>query len=78
MHAQILPLSSLSANTHFFFCLRLCLLLNMHPRALQQEIILVDKRQDGTVTEKPLFGVRYVPLTDADSQLGRGPGRTEI
>jgi len=29
-----------------------------------QEIVQVDKDQNGKVTEKKLFGVRYVPLTD--------------
>lgn len=33
-----------------------------------QQIIQVDKDENGNVTEKPLFGVRYVPLTGRDGQ----------
>ncbi|WVR05271.1 protein-L-isoaspartate O-methyltransferase [Kwoniella sp. DSM 27419] len=36
-----------------------------------QNIWQVDKDTDGNVTKKKLFGVRYVPLTDADRQLER-------
>ncbi|KAL7277209.1 hypothetical protein ACG7TL_009058 [Trametes sanguinea] len=33
-----------------------------------QQIVQVDKDVDGNVTEKPLFDVMYVPLTDRDKQ----------
>jgi len=33
-----------------------------------QEIVQVDKDSEGKVTEKRLFGVRYVPLTDREAQ----------
>jgi len=33
-----------------------------------QEIIQVDKDSDGKLTQKRLFGVRYVPLTDREAQ----------
>lgn len=33
-----------------------------------QSIYVVDKKQDGTVEKKKLYGVRYVPLTDAPSE----------
>ncbi|KAI0676316.1 protein-L-isoaspartate O-methyltransferase [Trametes maxima] len=34
-----------------------------------QQIIQVDKDADGRVTEKPLFDVMYVPLTDREKQF---------
>jgi len=33
-----------------------------------QEIVQVDKDSEGKVTQKSLFGVRYVPLTDREAQ----------
>jgi len=37
---------------------------------ISQEIIQVDKDENGHVSKKPLFGVIYVPLTDPKSQTG--------
>jgi protein-L-isoaspartate(D-aspartate) O-methyltransferase len=37
-----------------------------------QHVWRVDKDERGTITKKKLFGVRYVPLTDAPSSRGRG------
>jgi len=34
-----------------------------------QEMIQVDKDETGKISEKRLFGVRYVPLTDRDMQM---------
>ncbi|KAG4028772.1 hypothetical protein MFRU_019g00610 [Monilinia fructicola] len=36
-----------------------------HPRGLGQHIWVVDKDGEGKVSKKMLYGVRYVPLTDA-------------
>ncbi|KZT69179.1 protein-L-isoaspartate O-methyltransferase [Daedalea quercina L-15889] len=38
----------------------------------KQAIIQVDKDADGNVTQKELFGVMYVPLTDQDKQRAMG------
>jgi len=37
-----------------------------------QELLQVDKAEDGRVTCKSLTGVRYIPLTDLSTQIGRG------
>ena len=36
-----------------------------------QQMVLVKKKLDGTFTKEGLIGVRYVPLTSVDEQLGR-------
>ncbi|RAL61971.1 hypothetical protein DID88_002460 [Monilinia fructigena] len=36
-----------------------------HPRGLGQHIWVVDKDREGKISKKMLYGVRYVPLTDA-------------
>ena len=41
------------------------------PDGGDQSLDQVDKDQEGRVTRSRLFGVRYVPLTDKDSQLRR-------
>ena len=33
--------------------------------AYDQNIYVIDKKEDGSVTKKKDMGVRYVPLTDA-------------
>ena len=33
--------------------------------AYDQNIYIIDKKEDGSVTKKKDMGVRYVPLTDA-------------
>jgi len=33
--------------------------------AYMQNIYVIDKHEDGTVTKKKEYGVQYVPLTDA-------------
>jgi protein-L-isoaspartate(D-aspartate) O-methyltransferase len=35
------------------------------PNGFGQHIWVVDKNEQGDVTKKKLYGVRYVPLTDA-------------
>ena len=35
------------------------------PNGFGQHIWVVDKAENGDVTKKKLYGVRYVPLTDA-------------
>jgi len=41
------------------------------PDGGDQSLDQIDKSFDGKVTRSRLFGVRYVPLTDKDHQLGR-------
>lgn len=36
-----------------------------------QEFVCVDKLEDGTVRKHTLVHVRYVPLTERETQLGR-------
>ncbi|ODA81389.1 hypothetical protein RJ55_04354 [Drechmeria coniospora] len=38
-----------------------------------QYVWLITKDKDGNVSKNRLFGVRYVPLTDAPTRLGSGP-----
>jgi len=42
------------------------------PDGGDQSLDQIDKAEDGIVTRSRLFGVRYVPLTDKDSQLREG------
>jgi len=39
------------------------------PSSGWQSIWVVDKKEDGSVVKKKLFGVRYIPLTDPEEQL---------
>ena len=41
------------------------------PDGGDQSLDQIDKGMDGKVTRSTLFGVRYVPLTDKNHQLGR-------
>ncbi|KAJ2896876.1 hypothetical protein MKZ38_005129 [Zalerion maritima] len=41
------------------------------PRGGWQDIWVVDKDEEGGIEKRKLFGVRYVPLTDAEEQLKR-------
>ncbi|XP_067940036.1 protein-L-isoaspartate(D-aspartate) O-methyltransferase-like [Watersipora subatra] len=38
------------------------------PQGGHQELLQIDKKQDGTLTQKSLMGVIYVPLTDSEKQ----------
>uniref|UniRef100_A0A7S0MZW5 protein-L-isoaspartate(D-aspartate) O-methyltransferase n=1 Tax=Cryptomonas curvata TaxID=233186 RepID=A0A7S0MZW5_9CRYP len=38
---------------------------------LSQELLQIDKAADGTLTQRSLTGVRYVPLTDLNKQVGQ-------
>jgi len=40
------------------------------PPSGAQQLMVVDKAADGTVTESVAMSVRYVPLTSAKEQLG--------
>ena len=47
------------------------LLLPVGPNGGNQQFVRVTKRDDGSFDEQSLFGVRYVPLTTPEKQLGR-------
>ena len=47
------------------------MIIPVGPENGDQYLLQVDKAKDGSVTQRRMMGVRYVPLTTKDHQLGR-------